>query len=107
MAILLGLFEDVITKTIEYCLFDVVVEFHRCVFLSYLKVVVALKITCLCLIGVDEDLKNLVQCVIYKLMGLDAHIGYHLKELHYCAQCLIIENEDFVKRLRSAYTLGV
>ncbi|GJS66656.1 ribonuclease H-like domain-containing protein [Tanacetum coccineum] len=30
------LFEDVITKTVDYHLFDVVVEFHRCVFLSYL-----------------------------------------------------------------------
>ncbi|GJW86652.1 hypothetical protein Tco_0161992 [Tanacetum coccineum] len=37
---------------------------------------------------------------------LNAHIHYHLKELRYCAQCLIIENEDFVKRLWSAYTLG-
>ncbi|GKB38495.1 hypothetical protein Tco_0883437 [Tanacetum coccineum] len=37
--VLLGLFEDVITKTVDYHLFDVVVEFHRCVFLSYLKVV--------------------------------------------------------------------
>ena len=85
----LGLFEEVITKTIEYCLFDVVVGFHRCVFLSYLKVGVALEITCSCLNGVDEDLKNLVQCVIYKLMGLDVHIGYHLKELRCSAQCLI------------------
>ncbi|GJT62726.1 hypothetical protein Tco_1006259 [Tanacetum coccineum] len=39
MAIILELFEDVITKTVDYHLFDVVVEFHRCVFLSYLKVV--------------------------------------------------------------------
>ncbi|GKD69775.1 hypothetical protein Tco_1323865, partial [Tanacetum coccineum] len=34
---------------------------------------------------------------------LNAHIRYHLKELRYCAQCLIIENEDFVKRLRDHY----
>ncbi|GKF62348.1 hypothetical protein Tco_0182402, partial [Tanacetum coccineum] len=27
--------EDVITKTVDYHLFDIVVEFHRCVFLSY------------------------------------------------------------------------
>ncbi|GJV41166.1 hypothetical protein Tco_1419606 [Tanacetum coccineum] len=39
MAIILGFIEDV-TKTIDYYLFDVVVEFHRCVLLSYLKVVV-------------------------------------------------------------------
>ncbi|GJS51968.1 hypothetical protein Tco_0625330 [Tanacetum coccineum] len=32
---------------------------------------------------------------------LNAHIRYHLKELRYCAQCLIIENEDFVKRSRN------
>ncbi|GJU45635.1 hypothetical protein Tco_1202901 [Tanacetum coccineum] len=34
---------------------------------------------------------------------LNAHIRYHLKELRYCAQCLIIENEDFVKRSRDHY----
>ncbi|GJX02204.1 hypothetical protein Tco_0186117 [Tanacetum coccineum] len=34
---------------------------------------------------------------------LNAHIRYHLKELRYCAQCLIIENEDFVKRLCDHY----
>ena len=31
------LFDKVITKTFKYCLFDVVVEFHRYVFLSYLE----------------------------------------------------------------------
>ena len=30
------LYDEVITKTFEYGLFDVVVEFQRCVFLSYL-----------------------------------------------------------------------
>ncbi|GJS48492.1 hypothetical protein Tco_0598613 [Tanacetum coccineum] len=38
----IGFIEDVITKTIDYHSFDVVVEFHRCVFLSYLKVGVTL-----------------------------------------------------------------
>ncbi|GKB24842.1 hypothetical protein Tco_0864243 [Tanacetum coccineum] len=51
-----------------------------------------------------EDLQN--QIVVIFLKVLNAHIRYHLKELRYCAQCLIIENEDFVKRLWSAYTLG-
>ena len=32
-------------------------------------------------------------------------VNYHLKELRYCAQCLI-EDEDFVKRLRSTYIFG-
>ena len=34
--------EELITKKINYHLFDVVVEFHRFVFLSYLKVGVTL-----------------------------------------------------------------
>ncbi|GJY64918.1 hypothetical protein Tco_0466378 [Tanacetum coccineum] len=38
---------------------------------------------------------------------LNAHIRYHLKELRYCAQCLIIENEDFVKRSRIGHSYGV
>ena len=29
-------------------------------------------------------------------------VNYHLKELRYCAQCLI-EDDDFFKRLRSTY----
>ncbi|GJT64474.1 hypothetical protein Tco_1015954 [Tanacetum coccineum] len=67
-----NLLEELVRKTIIYHLFEVEVEFHR--------------------------------CVIYKLMVLKAHICYHFKELRCCAQCLI-EDEDFVKRLRSTYTL--
>ncbi|GJX63089.1 hypothetical protein Tco_0295989 [Tanacetum coccineum] len=32
----IGFIEEVIMKTIDYHLFDIVVEFHKCVFLSYL-----------------------------------------------------------------------
>ncbi|GKB78024.1 hypothetical protein Tco_0944919 [Tanacetum coccineum] len=45
--------EEVITKTIDYHLFDIVVEFHRCVFLSYL---LAGGVTLLCSVShIDED----------------------------------------------------
>ena len=33
-------------------------------------------------------------------------VNYHLKELRYCAQCLI-EDEDFVKGSRSTYIFGL
>nr|GEY75722.1 hypothetical protein [Tanacetum cinerariifolium] len=63
--------EDVITETIDYHLFNVVVEFHRL-----------------------AESSN-----VYFFMILYAHIDYHLKELRYCAQCLVYRrNEDFVKR---------
>ena len=32
-------------------------------------------------------------------MMLTTYICYHSKELRCCGQCLIIENEDFVKRI--------
>ncbi|GJU79512.1 hypothetical protein Tco_1281877 [Tanacetum coccineum] len=45
-----------------------------------------------------SDILERTACFI-RYRVLNAHIRYHLKELRYCAQCLIIENEDFVKRL--------
>jgi hypothetical protein len=39
-----------------------------------------------------------------RLRGKDL-VNYHLKELRYCAQCLI-EDEDFDKRLRCTYIFG-
>nr|GEU60544.1 hypothetical protein [Tanacetum cinerariifolium] len=52
-----GLFEDVIMKMIDYCLSNVVVDFHRWVFLLYPLV----KDNLLVLYGVDEDLTNLAK----------------------------------------------
>ncbi|GJR07808.1 hypothetical protein Tco_0790460 [Tanacetum coccineum] len=57
--------------------------------------------------GTDEVLEGTAQeyeSTAHSLFKvLNAHIRYHLKELRYCAQCLIIENEDFVKRLCDHY----
>ncbi|GJX95170.1 hypothetical protein Tco_0349756 [Tanacetum coccineum] len=49
-----------------------------------------------------SDILERTACFI-RYRVLNAHIRYHLKELRYCAQCLIIENEDFVKRSRDHY----
>nr|GEU77307.1 hypothetical protein [Tanacetum cinerariifolium] len=44
------------------------------------------------------DDKDLINPVLPDVRSTSIH--YHLKELHYCAQCLIID-EDFIKRSRS------
>ncbi|GJR11734.1 putative ribonuclease H-like domain-containing protein [Tanacetum coccineum] len=58
---------SVITKTIDYHLFDVVVEFHRCVFLSYLKVGAQcshLLSLSMCLIEYEDFVKSFLSSVI-------------------------------------------
>lgn len=47
-------------KKIDYHLFDVVVEFHKFVFLLYLKRLTTFKDNLFVLYGGDEDLSNLV-----------------------------------------------
>ncbi|GJR74693.1 hypothetical protein Tco_0087058 [Tanacetum coccineum] len=117
--------EEVIMKKIEYCLFDVVVEFHREMITSQLQgklrlydEVRARTLFVLSssnrgrLLGIIDLMrqknKRMKQEGLNRQIGklqdvLNAHIRYHLKELRYCAQCLIIENEDFVKRSRDHY----
>ncbi|GJV20837.1 hypothetical protein Tco_1369857 [Tanacetum coccineum] len=69
----LRLFEDVITKTVDYHSFDVVVEFHRCVFLSYLLAGGNLFV----LYG-DEDLQNLGIGRFFLKRPLDCQDGFVL-----------------------------
>nr|GEV72706.1 ribonuclease H-like domain-containing protein [Tanacetum cinerariifolium] len=58
------------------------------------------EITCSCFHGfVDKDLINLVIPDVKRYVVVLTGIYYHLKELRYCAQCLI-EDEDFIKRSR-------
>nr|GEX57066.1 hypothetical protein [Tanacetum cinerariifolium] len=60
------------------------------------------EITCSCFHGfIDKDLINLVIPEVRRYVVVLTGIYYHLKELGYCAQCLI-EDEDFIKRSRSA-----
>nr|GFB27836.1 hypothetical protein [Tanacetum cinerariifolium] len=62
------------------------------------------EITCSCFHGfINKDLINLVIPDVRRYVVVVIGIYYHLKELRYCAQCLI-EDEDFIKRSRS--TLG-
>nr|GEY30028.1 hypothetical protein [Tanacetum cinerariifolium] len=59
------------------------------------------RITCSCFHGfIDKDLINLVIPDVRRYVVVLTGIYYHLKELRYCAQCLI-EDEDFIKRSRS------
>ncbi|GKA78322.1 ribonuclease H-like domain-containing protein [Tanacetum coccineum] len=73
-------------------------------FLSYLKTPASFEDNLFILYGVDEDMQNLAKVCDLQTYGAQCSHFYHLKELHYCAQCLI-EDEDFVKRLRSTYIL--
>ncbi|GJT70352.1 hypothetical protein Tco_1029638 [Tanacetum coccineum] len=101
-----GLFLGITMKKIGYRLFDVVVDFHRCVSYHILKGFnPLLKITCSCLNGVDEDLMNLAK--VYDL-PYDAYY-VHLLSLKgvtlLCSVSHVIDDEDFVNRLRSTYIL--
>nr|GEY89433.1 hypothetical protein [Tanacetum cinerariifolium] len=85
--------QELILETIVYHLFRVEVEFHKCVFLSYLKSHGGWMMT------FEDNLFALKNDVDEDLSNLGMGICYHFKELRSSAQCLV-KDEDFVKRLR-------
>ena len=94
---LLGIF----MKKIGYCLFGVVVDFHRCVFLSYLKVGVTLWGNLFVLImwwrRLDESSKG-VRSTLWCLLRtfaitLRSYVS-HYKEWGFCQEVAVYSNDN-------------